>query len=105
MQTSCQYVVAREETAGGSDGRRVLISGRSMELRLWQRDPSGEMIATPDIDHDHLGYVQAGALIVRIGGKRPVELHAGDSYIVPAGARCLFEVLEPTTIVEAVGPI
>jgi uncharacterized cupin superfamily protein len=34
----------------------------------------------------------------------PVELHAGDCYVVPAGERCRFEVLEPATIVEAIGP-
>jgi quercetin dioxygenase-like cupin family protein len=83
---------------------RVVARGRHVELRLLERDPAGEAATLPDAEHDHLAYVQKGALIVSISGDPPVELHAGDSYVVPAGERCIFEVLEPATVVEAIGP-
>jgi quercetin dioxygenase-like cupin family protein len=83
---------------------RVVARGRHVELRLFERDPAGEAASPPDAKHDHLAYVQEGALIVSVAGDPPVELHAGDSYVVPAGERCVFEVLEPATVVEAIGP-
>jgi mannose-6-phosphate isomerase-like protein (cupin superfamily) len=48
--------------------------------------------------------VQSGALIVTIADDPPVEVHGGDSFVVPAGAAHRFEVLEPTVVVEAIGP-
>jgi quercetin dioxygenase-like cupin family protein len=58
----------------------------------------------PDDGNEHVAYVQSGALIVTIADDPPAELHAGDSYVVPAGTRHRFEVLEPATVVEAVSP-
>jgi uncharacterized cupin superfamily protein len=83
---------------------QVVARGSHVELRVWERDPAGEAAALPDAEHDHVAYVQEGALIVSIASGPPVELHAGDCYVVPAGERCRFEVLEPATIVEAIGP-
>jgi quercetin dioxygenase-like cupin family protein len=83
---------------------QVVARGRHVELRLCERDPAGEAAAPPDAEHDHVAYVQEGALIVSVAGGPPVELHAGDSYVVPAGERCRLEVLEPATVVEAIGP-
>jgi uncharacterized cupin superfamily protein len=39
-----------------------------------------------------------------VGDEPPLEVHAGDSYVVPAGLGCTFEVLEPTIQVEAISP-
>ena len=69
---------------------RVMARGRHIELRLWERDPAN--------------YVQAGALIVLIGDDPPLEVHAGDSFVVPPGLGCTFEVLEPAILVEAISP-
>jgi uncharacterized cupin superfamily protein len=83
---------------------QVVARARHVELRLCERDPAGEAATPPDVEHDHVAYVQEGALIVSIAGGPPIELHAGDAYVVPAGERCRFEVLEPSTVVEAIGP-
>jgi quercetin dioxygenase-like cupin family protein len=83
---------------------RVMARGRHIELRRWERDPAGERSFAPDDAHEHVAYVQAGALIVSIGAEPPLEVHAGDSYVVPAGRSHRFEVLEPTTVVEAISP-
>ena len=82
----------------------LVARGRHVELRLWERDPAGEAAAPPDAERDHVAYVQEGALIVSIAGGPPVELHAVDAYVVPAGEPCRFEVLEPARVVEAIGP-
>jgi quercetin dioxygenase-like cupin family protein len=83
---------------------RLMARGSQVELRLCELDPASEAAMPSDAEHDHLAYVQEGALIVAIADDPPVELHAGDSYVVPAGARCVLEVLEPATVVEAIGP-
>jgi uncharacterized cupin superfamily protein len=83
---------------------RVMARGRHIELRLWERDPAGERTFAPDEAREHVSYVQTGALIVSIGNGPPREVHAGDSYVVPAGLSCTFEVLEPAILVEAISP-
>ena len=83
---------------------QTLARRRHLEMRRWERDPAGEATVDPDAEHDRVSYVQAGAIIVRIDHGPPVELHAGDSYVVPAGCDCCFEVLEPSTVIEAVAP-
>src|SRR5215211_5988793 len=81
---------------------RVMARGSQIELRLWERDPAGERALEPDEDHELAAYVQAGALIVSIGEEPPLEVHAGDSYVVPAGLGHSLEVLEPAIVVEAI---
>jgi quercetin dioxygenase-like cupin family protein len=81
---------------------RVMARGREIELRLWERDPAGERAFGPDDAHERVAYVQAGALIVAVGDEPPLEVHAGDSYVVPAGEGHSFEVLEPAIVVEAI---
>ena len=83
---------------------RVMARGRHIELRLWERDPAGERAFAPDEAREHVAYVQSGALIVSVGNGPPLEVHAGDSYVVPAGLGCTFEVLEPAILVEAISP-
>jgi uncharacterized cupin superfamily protein len=82
---------------------RVMARGRHIELRLWERDPAGRRALEPDA-HERVNYVQAGALIILVGDDPPLEVHAGDSYVVPAGLGCTFEVLEPAILVEAITP-
>ena len=83
---------------------RVMARGRHIELRLWERDPAGQRALEPDEAHEHANYVQAGALIVLIGDGPPREVHAGDSYVVPAGLGCTFDVLDPAILFEAISP-
>lgn len=83
---------------------RLTTRASQVELRVCELDPAGEADMPLDDEHDRVTYIQDGALIVAIGDEPPAELHAGDSYVVPAGERCAFEVLEPATVVEAIGP-
>jgi uncharacterized cupin superfamily protein len=83
---------------------RLMARGSQVELRICELHPASEAALPSDAEHDRVAYLQEGALIVAIGDDPPSELHAGDTYVVPAGARCMLEVLEPATVVEAVGP-
>jgi quercetin dioxygenase-like cupin family protein len=69
-----------------------------------ERDPAGERSVAPDAANEHFTCVVSGALIVTIADDPPMELHTGDFYVVPPGTPHRFEVLEPATVVEAVGP-
>jgi quercetin dioxygenase-like cupin family protein len=71
---------------------------------VWERNPASETTVAPDDRNELVAYVESGALIVTIADDPPVELHAGDSYVVPPGACHRFEVLEPATVIEAVCP-
>jgi quercetin dioxygenase-like cupin family protein len=84
---------------------RVMARGSQIELRLWERDPAGERSFAPDEDHEHVVYVQAGALIVSIGDDPPIEVHGGDSYVIRAGLGHRTEVLEPAIVVEAISAV
>ena len=84
---------------------RVMARGSQIELRLWERDPAGERSFAPDEDHEHAVYVQAGALIVSIGDEPPIEVHAGDSYVIAAGLGHTTEVLEPAIVIEAISAL
>ena len=83
---------------------RVMARGRHIELRLWERDPAGRRALEPDDAHERAHSVQRGALNVLLGDEPPLEVHAGDSYVVPAGLRHSLEVLEPAVVVEAISP-
>src|ERR671931_2800147 len=104
MPTHAPHVVARDDAVDGRHGERLMARGRHVALCLWERDPAGERHVGPDERNEHVAYVESGALIVTIADDPPVEVHAGDSYVVPVGADHRFEVLEPTTVVEAVCP-
>lgn len=75
-----------------------------MHAYVIERDPAGERAVAPDAANERVAYVVSGALIVTIADDPPVELHTGDSYVVPPGASHRFEVLEPARVVEAVCP-
>jgi uncharacterized cupin superfamily protein len=104
MASEAAHVVAREDAIDGRHGERLMARGRHVALNLWRRDPAGERCIAPDALNEHVAYVESGALIVTIADDPPVEVHAGDSFVVPVGASHRFEVLEPATVVEAVCP-
>jgi hypothetical protein len=43
--------------------------------------------------------------VALVAGAPPLEVHAGDSYVIPAGLGHRFEVLEPAIVVEAISPV
>ena len=54
-------------------------------------------------DYETVGYVISGRAELDLEGQT-VRLEPGDSWLVPAGARHTYRILEPFTAVEATAP-
>jgi mannose-6-phosphate isomerase-like protein (cupin superfamily) len=73
-------------TVENSDFRRVLYTGKYLQLVLMTLQPGEEIGAEVHEDHDQFFRIESGAGEVRIDGKTtPVK--DDDAVIVPAGAR------------------
>jgi len=83
-------------------GQKYLASGKAVSMRLWEEEPGGPK---PEAErgYETVGYVIAGRAELRLEGQT-VLLEAGDSWVVPKGARHAYHVLERFTAVEATSP-
>lgn len=80
------YVADIEElTLGNSDFRRVLYTGKYLQLVLMTLKPGEEIGEETHEDHDQFFRVEAGTGEVRID-KVPTRIKDDDVVIVPAGA-------------------
>ncbi|MDE2485784.1 MAG: cupin domain-containing protein [Alphaproteobacteria bacterium] len=73
-------------TEGNDDFRRVLYTGRYLQLVLMALKPGEEIGEEVHEDHDQFFRIEAGSGEVRIDGKA-TKIEADDAVIVPAGAR------------------
>lgn len=73
-------------TEGNDDFRRVLYTGRYLQLVLMALKPGEEIGEEVHEDHDQFFRIEAGSGEVRIDGKA-TKVKADDAVIVPAGAR------------------
>lgn len=73
-------------TEENSDFRRVLYTGKNLQLVLMSLAPGEEIGAEVHEDRDQFFRVEAGKGEVRIDGK-PSPIEDDDAVIVPAGAR------------------
>ena len=95
--------VSSDYSPRGAMGQTYLASGKSLSMRLWREDPTGENKAPTRRDYETVGYVIAGKAELHVEGQT-VALNAGDSWVVPTGALHTYFVLEPFTAVEATSP-
>lgn len=83
--------------------QKFLVSGKSVSLRLWENEHPSEQKEATIRDYETVGFVLKGkAELVSEG--QVVELTAGDSWLVPAGASHKYNISEPFTAVEATSP-
>lgn len=75
-----------QETVGNSDFRRVLYTGKNLQLVLMSIPPGGEIGEEVHATHDQFLRVDAGAGEAIIDGVT-TEISDGWSILVPAGAR------------------
>ena len=73
-------------TEENTDFRRVLYTGKNLQLVLMSIPPGGEIGEEVHKDRDQFFRVEEGAGEVLIDGKRSM-VKSGDAIIVPAGAR------------------
>ncbi|MGH9944707.1 MAG: cupin domain-containing protein [Pyrinomonadaceae bacterium] len=104
MQRHPETVSVRgEHAASGERGEKLLVNGRQMALRLWEREPAGTSKPEHTNPYEYVAYVVEGALRVTLNG-HAFEVRQGDSYCVPANEPYTLEILEEATVVEATSP-
>ena len=84
-------------------GQKYLASGKTVSMRLWEDQPSGESKPPTQREYETVGYVIKGRAELQLEGQM-VLLEPGDSWVVPKGASHSYTILEPFTAVEATSP-
>jgi quercetin dioxygenase-like cupin family protein len=87
----------------GEQGQKYLASGKRVSMRLWEAESSGAEKAPSRREYETVGYVISGRAELHTEGQT-VILEAGDSWVVPRGARHTYRILEDFTAVEATSP-
>jgi mannose-6-phosphate isomerase-like protein (cupin superfamily) len=94
--------VSSKMSPRGDMGQTYLTSGKRVSMRLWQNERPQSTPVT-ERDYETVGYVISGRAELDLEGQT-VRLEPGDSWLVPAGARHAYRILEPLTAVEATAP-
>lgn len=87
----------------GAMGQKYLVAGKKVSMRLWEKMPKGEAAHPYSHDYETVGYVISGKARLEIEGQE-ISLRAGDSWMVPPGAKHLYHVEEEFTAIEASSP-
>jgi quercetin dioxygenase-like cupin family protein len=87
----------------GDHGQKYLASGKSLAMRLWEKEAEGTPKPVTRRDYETVGYVIAGRAELELEGQL-VRLEPGDSWVVPRGAAHTYRILEPFTAIEATHP-
>ncbi len=103
MRDTTVKKVCSEHSPRGEMGQLYLVSGKSLSMRLWREDPTGEGKAPTRREYETVGYVIGGKAELHVEGQT-VVLNTGDSWAVPKGALHTYFILEPFTAVEATAP-
>jgi len=94
--------VSSQTSPQGDMGQTYLVSGKRVSMRLW-RNEAPQPTPVTERDYETVGYVISGRAELDLEGQT-VRLEPGDSWLVPAGARHTYRILEPLTAVEATAP-
>lgn len=86
----------------GELGQKYLASGKHVSMRLWEEEPKGDKDSSKR-EYETVGYVISGKAELKVEGQT-VTLSPGDSWVVPAGAKHSYKILEKFTAVEATSP-
>ena len=84
-------------------GAKYLASGKSLAMRLWEKEPPASKKEESRRDYETVGFVISGRAELHVEGQM-VLLEAGDSWLVPEGASHTYKILETFTAVEATSP-
>ena len=94
--------VSAAHSPKGDMGQTYLVSGKRISMRLWEREPAARKAESVRA-YETVGYVIEGRAELEIEGQT-LRLEPGDSWLVPAGARHAYRILEPFTAIEATSP-
>jgi len=87
----------------GKDGQKYLANGKTVSMRLWEKEAPGPGKPPVRREYETVGYAIAGRAELTIEGQT-VLLHANTSWVVPKGAEHSYRILEEFTAVEATSP-
>jgi len=87
----------------GEMGQRYLVAGKRVSMRLWVQEPGRKLKAPATREYETVGYVISGSARLDLEGQT-LNLKAGDSWLVPAGAMHQYTIIELFTAVEATSP-
>ena len=87
----------------GEMGQKYLVAGKRLSMRLWIDEPGGKLKTPTTRDYETVGYVISGSARLDVEGQT-LNLNAGDSWLVPAGAMHQYTVIQPFTAIEATAP-
>lgn len=95
--------VSSEHSPKGEMGQVYLASGKTVSMRLWREAAPGEPKSFGAREYETVGFVISGRAELELEGQT-LRLEAGDSWVVPAGARHSYRIEEAFTAVEATTP-
>lgn len=95
--------VEADSSPTGEMGQRYLVAGKRVSMRLWIDEPGGKLKDPTSREYETVGYVISGSAKLELEGQT-LNLKRGDSWLVPAGARHQYTIIEPFTAVEATAP-
>ena len=87
----------------GEMGQKYLVAGKRVSMRLWVKEPGSKLKAPTTREYETVGYVISGSARLDLEGQT-LNLKAGDSWLVPAGAMHQYTIIELFTAVEATAP-
>lgn len=93
--------IASGQAPSSPEGEVRLAAGQRLRLRLWRDEPPTSDKPMRRHDYEVVGYALSGRAELEIEGET-VELVAGDSWLVPAGASHSYRIRETFSAVEAV---
>jgi len=103
MSSSSVTKVQRSSAARGEMGQVQLAAGTAVAMRLWDAEQPGEPKPPAAREYETVGFVISGSAQLHLEGQ-VVDLEAGDSWVVPAGAQHTYEIVSEFTAVEATTP-
>jgi len=95
--------VQSKHSPRGEQGQKHLALGIHIGMRLWEKEQPTEKKPPATRDYETVGYVIEGRAELHLEGQM-VLLEAGDSWVVPRGAKHTYKILETFTAVEATSP-
>jgi quercetin dioxygenase-like cupin family protein len=103
MGDSTVTKVSSEYSPKGELGQKYLASGKSVSMRLWDETAGHQNETNVARNYEVVGYVLEGSAELELEGQT-VRLEAGDSWVVPKGARHTYRIKTHFKAVEATSP-
>ena len=95
--------VQSDRSPVGEMGQKFLVAGKSLSMRLWEKQPEGKPDEPYCHEYETVGYAIEGRATLWLEGQE-IALEPGDCWLVPPGARHVYEIREPFVAVEATSP-